>query len=63
VGNGLLAQLEAEVEAAVHAFGQQRLPVAGYRVHATPERIEPDGDLFRPSVGSRMVVRVQWSTA
>lgn len=34
--------------------------LAGYEVLPRITAIEPDGDAFRPSVGSRMTVEIEW---
>lgn len=54
-----LAALEGAVLRQVRAWGNSN-PVAGWqlRVDSANQTIEPDGDVFRPSVGSRMIFKI-----
>lgn len=54
--NARLQALEMAVIGAMTASGPQLL--SGWGALVNVENIEPDGDAFRPSVGSRMTVRV-----
>lgn len=59
-GYARLAELEAVVLDGLKAFGQQKQTVAGMHLRATVTKSESDGDTFRPSIGSRFTVQVQW---
>jgi hypothetical protein len=64
VGYERLATLENTISAAVLAFGQANQPIAGCRVRAElVGSIDGDGDVFRPSIGSRMLVNIRMRQA
>lgn len=60
IGYGLLADLEARAIAAIDAWLPGTETVGGAQVHTKVVTVEPDGDLFRPHVGCRIVVSAEW---
>ncbi len=55
-----LAELEGIVMKALNDFGAGSNRVNNKQVRVILGQTEPDGDAFRPSVGSRTAVTVQW---
>lgn len=55
-----LAELEGIVMKALNDFGAGSNRVHNKQVRVILGQTEPDGDAFRPSVGSRTAVTVQW---
>lgn len=60
VGYQKLADLEARAIAAINRFGAGDQRIDGKQIRVRPGRAEPDGDLFRPMVGSRTAVSIIW---
>lgn len=60
VGYQKLADLEDRVMQSVNQFGQGNRRINGKQIRIRPGRAEPDGDLFRPMLGSRTAVAITW---
>lgn len=56
-----LEELESSAFEAVRLWGQQGSTIEGTHARAAIKDSEPDGDLFRPSVGSRTLVEIEWT--
>ena len=56
-----LDELEQYAFAAIRLWGQQGSTIEGVHARAMVKDSEPDGDLFRPSVGSRTLVEIEWT--
>jgi hypothetical protein len=53
-----LMRLESRIVTAL----AQPITLAGYELNTRITAIDPDGDVFRPSVGSQMTVEIEWRT-
>jgi hypothetical protein len=56
-----LADLEDITVNALRTFGHTPTIIDGYHITAKPGQIEPDGDAFRPSVGSRIPLTITYT--
>ncbi len=54
-----LALLEEKFRAALNAWVDSN-PFPEAQISAVPGEFQPDGDIFRPSVGSRMELNIKW---
>lgn len=59
-GYSKLATLEADVLTAINAFGAGTKQISNKNIRVRLGQTEPDGDAFRPSVGSRTAVSIRW---
>lgn len=60
IGYQKLADLEGRVITAINRFGAGDQRIDGKQIRVRPGRAEPDGDIFRPMVGSRTAVAISW---
>ena len=60
IGYQKLADLEGRVITAINRFGAGDQRIDGKKIRVRPGRAEPDGDIFRPMVGSRTAVVISW---
>jgi len=51
---------EGRVITAINRFGAGDQRIDGKKIRVRPGRAEPDGDIFRPMVGSRTAVVISW---
>jgi len=63
VGYSALAALEEKVVDAIRSFAMDGQSISGYRARAKLEGVEGDGDVFRPSIGSRLSVTIHMKPA
>lgn len=62
-GYELLATLETTITEALRTFGQQLQEISGARVRVTIGEWDGDGDVFRPSIGSRVDITINMRVA
>jgi hypothetical protein len=55
-----LDQLEKKVIRIANEFGKGDRRFAGKKIRTVIGQTQPDGDVFRPSLGSRTTVSIQW---
>lgn len=60
VAYGLLAEFEKKVFAVINEFGRGDQRINDKQIKVRVGDAEPDGDLFRPMVGSRTRVTITW---
>jgi hypothetical protein len=55
-----ISQLEQKLIKAINEFGAGSRLVNGKKIKIRPGEPQPDGDSFRPSIGSRTAVSIRW---
>jgi len=60
IAYGLLSEMESNVFQVINEFGKGDQRIEGKQIKVRLGETEPDGDVFRPKVGSRTRTTISW---